>query len=59
MQEYTFTLTEQEANAVITAIQELPAKIANPLTQKLMEQAKAQQATTESDTTAKAEVVSE
>ncbi len=40
--EFTFTLTEQEANAVLTAIQELPAKVANPLTQKLVEQAKAQ-----------------
>jgi hypothetical protein len=41
--EYTFTFTEQEANAVLQAIQELPAKIANPLTQKIQEQAKAQQ----------------
>lgn len=40
--EYTFTFTEQEANAVLNAIQELPAKIANPLTQKLQEQAKQQ-----------------
>jgi hypothetical protein len=39
---YTFTLTEQEANAVLQAIQELPARIANPLTQKLQEQAKLQ-----------------
>ncbi len=41
MQEYTFTLTEEEANIVITGLQELPAKVANPLTQKLIEQAKA------------------
>jgi hypothetical protein len=41
--EYNFTFTEQEANAILQAIQELPAKIANPLTQKIQEQAKAQQ----------------
>lgn len=41
--EYTFTVTEQEANAMLIAIQELPAKIANPLTAKLQEQAKEQQ----------------
>lgn len=41
--EYTFTFTEQEANAILNAIQELPAKIANPLTQKIQEQAKQQQ----------------
>jgi hypothetical protein len=40
MQEYTFTLTEEEANMVLAALQELPAKVANPLTQKLLEQAK-------------------
>ena len=42
--EYTFTFTEQEANAILNAIQELPAKVANPLTQKMQEQAKQQQA---------------
>jgi len=41
--EYNFTFTEQEANAILQAIQELPAKIANPLTQKIQEQAKNQQ----------------
>lgn len=40
--EYTFTFTEQEANLVINAIQELPAKVANPLTQKIQQQAKEQ-----------------
>lgn len=40
--EYTFTFTEQEANLVINAIQELPAKLANPLTQKIQEQARQQ-----------------
>jgi hypothetical protein len=37
-----FTLTMQEANVILAALQELPAKIANPLTQKLTEQAKPQ-----------------
>jgi hypothetical protein len=40
---YTFTFTEQEANAILQAIQELPAKVANPLTQKIQDQAKQQQ----------------
>lgn len=42
MKEYTFTLTEQEANIVLAGLQELPARISNPLTQKLQEQAKTQ-----------------
>lgn len=42
MQEFTFTLTETEANQILAALQELPAKIANPLTQKLVQQANAQ-----------------
>ncbi len=44
---YTFTFTEQEANAVLQAIQELPAKIANPLTAKLQQQAAEQTKTQE------------
>lgn len=40
--DYTFTVTEQEANAILQAIQELPARIANPLTAKLQLQAKQQ-----------------
>ncbi len=40
--EYTFTFTEQEANLVLNAIQELPAKVANPLTKKIQDQAKEQ-----------------
>jgi hypothetical protein len=40
--QFTFTFTEQEANAILAAIQELPAKIANPLTQKMQKQAKEQ-----------------
>lgn len=45
--EFTFKLSEQEANALLTAIQELPARIANPLTKKLQDQAQAQMAKTE------------
>lgn len=37
-----FTITMQEANAVLSALQELPAKICNPLSQKITEQAQAQ-----------------
>lgn len=40
--EFTFKVTEQEANIIVTALQELPAKIANPVTQKLQSQAKEQ-----------------
>ena len=42
MQEFTFTLTEAEANQILTALQELPAKIAYPLSQKLIQQANEQ-----------------
>ena len=42
MQEIKFTLTIDEANMILNAIQELPAKLANPLTQKLQAQAKEQ-----------------
>ena len=40
--ELNFVLTMQEANIILAALQELPAKIANPLTQKITEQAKPQ-----------------
>ena len=39
---FTFTVTEQEANMILAGIQELPAKVANPLTQKLQTQAQEQ-----------------
>ena len=39
-----WTVTEGEANLVIQALQELPAKISNPLTQKLIQQAQQQMA---------------
>lgn len=37
-----YTLNLNEINAIIGAIQELPAKIANPLTMKIREQAEKQ-----------------
>ena len=40
--EFTFNLTEQEANLILAAVQELPAKVANPLSRKLQEQAQEQ-----------------
>jgi hypothetical protein len=39
---YTFQVTEQEASYILLALQELPAKIANPLTKKLQDQAREQ-----------------
>lgn len=38
----TFELTLTEANAILAALQELPAKICNPLSEKLTKQAKPQ-----------------
>lgn len=40
--ELTFTVTLNEANAILAGLQELPGKICNPLSQKITEQAKAQ-----------------
>lgn len=40
--EFTFKVTEQEANVILMGIQELPARVANPLTQKLQAQAQEQ-----------------
>lgn len=37
--EFTFKITEQEANVILAGLQELPAKVANPLTRRLQEQA--------------------
>jgi hypothetical protein len=56
--EFNFTLNEEEANMVLGALQELPAKIANPLTKKLMEQAQAQAAAQQQEVV-KAEVVND
>lgn len=38
----TFEFSVDEANIVLAGLQELPARIANPLTQKIQQQAKAQ-----------------
>jgi hypothetical protein len=38
----TIELTVEEANTVLAGLQELPAKTANPLTQKILKQAQAQ-----------------
>lgn len=46
---YTFQVTEQEASYILLALQELPAKIANPLTKKLQDQAREQKNTTEQE----------
>lgn len=42
MQQFTFTLTTDEANAILNAIQDLPARVANPLTEKIQKQAREQ-----------------
>jgi hypothetical protein len=42
MKTFTFTLTEEEANTILHALQELPARVANPLTKKLHDQAQEQ-----------------
>ena len=45
MNKTTFTFTDislDEANMLLAGLQELPAKIANPLTQKLQTQAQGQ-----------------
>lgn len=39
---FTFTLTLDEANTILTALQEIPAKLANPLSKKIAEQAQPQ-----------------
>jgi len=40
--ELTFIFTLQEANTLLMALQEMPAKVANPLTAKIQQQAKPQ-----------------
>jgi len=39
---FKFEITEEEANTILTGLQELPAKLSNPVSKKLIEQAKAQ-----------------
>jgi hypothetical protein len=38
----TLTLTVEEANTILAGLQELPAKVSNPLTNKLVRQAQEQ-----------------
>jgi hypothetical protein len=40
--EFVFKLTEAEANLILAGLQEMPARLANPLTQKLQLQASEQ-----------------
>lgn len=40
--ELTFKVSEQEANLILAGLQELPAKVANPMIRKLQEQAQEQ-----------------
>ena len=40
--ELNFTFTVQEANTLLMALQEIPAKVANPLTAKIQQQAQPQ-----------------
>ena len=40
--ELNFTFTVQEANTLLMALEEMPAKVANPLTAKIQQQAKPQ-----------------
>ena len=40
--ELTFTFTEQEATYLLIALQEIPAKLANPLSDKIRKQAQDQ-----------------
>ena len=53
--EFTFQVTYEEANIILAGLQELPAKIANPLTQKLQQQA--QEQIPRAETSASLEVV--
>ena len=39
---FNFNLTLEDANAILAALQELPAKICNPLSDKIKTQAQAQ-----------------
>jgi len=48
MKIFKFELTEEEANLILNSLQELPAKVCNPLSQKLMAQAKSQIEATQS-----------
>ena len=40
--DFTFVLNLNEANAILAALQELPAKVANPISEKIKAQAQEQ-----------------
>jgi hypothetical protein len=42
MNELTIKLTKEELGVILVAMQELPAKICNPLTERIKQQAQAQ-----------------
>jgi hypothetical protein len=42
MKTFKFELTEDEANIILAGLQELPAKVCNPISKKLLEQAQTQ-----------------
>jgi hypothetical protein len=46
--EFNFKVSYEEANLIIAGLQELPAKVANPLTVKLQQQAQEQMPKAES-----------
>ena len=47
--EFIFKVTYEEANIILAGLQELPAKVCNPLTQKLQQQAQEQLPKTENN----------
>ena len=47
--ELTFTFTEQEATYLLIVLQEIPAKLANPLSEKIRQQAQPQLEKTDSN----------
>ena len=55
--EFLFKVSYEEANTILAGLQELPAKIANPLTVKLQQQAQEQLPKAEEHTSASLEVV--
>ena len=49
--ELTFKITIEEANLILAGLQELPAKVSNPLTMKIQQQAREQLPETETPET--------
>jgi hypothetical protein len=57
MEKLNFTFTLDQINLILQAIQELPAKVANPLSKEIHEQAQAQFPEEKAPEVVKAEVV--